>query len=92
MTFYKCKMLKKVTFAGDSLLETIGSNCFYETGLETLALPKTVREIESNAFKNCKNLRDVTFAPKSRLEKIGQSCFCGTGIEKIVIPRTVKEI
>ena len=43
--FYDCENLRRAIFEQDSKLEEIGWNCFQNSGLEEIALPKTLREI-----------------------------------------------
>ena len=59
--FSDCKELKHVTFANGSGLKTIGMYCFFESGLEEIAIPSSVTTIGDHAFSSCKNLRKVTF-------------------------------
>ena len=67
----------------------IGNYWFQGSGIESVEVPKSVREIGVDAFYKCENLRTVTFAFRSQLEKIWTGSFCETGIEKIVIPKGV---
>ena len=48
---------------------------FFGCGFRELAIPASVRKLESYAFMNCKQLREVVFEPDSRLERIGTGCF-----------------
>ena len=63
---------------------------FQDSSVESVKVPKNVREIGVDAFYKCKNLRTMTFALGSQLEKIGTGSFRSTGIEKIVIPKGVE--
>ena len=40
-------------------------------------IPKSVEEIEDNAFKNCENLKEVAFEEGSALKIIGKCAFSG---------------
>ena len=53
-------------------------------------IPKTVKSIKSNAFKNCDNLTSITL--QEGLEYIGENSFSETAIREIGIPTTVKII
>ena len=72
--------------------EKIGNHWFWGSGIESVTVAASVREIGADAFCNSKSLRQITFAEGSRLEKIGRSCFSGSGIEEITLPGTVKEV
>ena len=73
-------------------IECIGEKLFVNSRVKSVTIPKSVKEICSDAFYNCKKLRCVTFAPGSILEKIGSGSFRNTRIERIVIPKGVVEI
>ena len=48
--FFACGQLRSVRFAEGSVLEKLGSSCFRECAIETIALPGTVRSIGKTAF------------------------------------------
>lgn len=48
-----------MTFASGSRLETIGSSCFSNSGIEEVTLPGTLKEINEYAFSNCNSLKTV---------------------------------
>lgn len=43
--------------------------------LTTLTIPKTITQIEDNAFKGCKNLTKVIFEDSDAIENIGENAF-----------------
>ena len=57
--FYGCKNLKEVVLEEGSRLETIGKQCFCESGIEGIVLPAGLREIWKEAFFHCSNLKTV---------------------------------
>ena len=59
-------------------LETIGRNCFENSGLEEITIPKSVRTIKDSAFKRCRHLRFVTFEEGSRLAHVGSNVLFST--------------
>jgi len=64
----------KVVFTSDSNITTIGEDCFRDCDLiESIILPKSVREIKKGAFKTCEDLKYV-YLPEG-LEKIGKQAF-----------------
>lgn len=80
MAFYNCGSLTSLTFAAGSQLESIGSNAFYMSGLNTIKLPQSLKEIGDYAFQKSKNLVSVEFEGSdteegSSLRKIGSRAF-----------------
>ena len=67
----------------DGKLEHIGA-VFFESGIESVRIPSTLREIRVGALYGCKNLKSVEFS--EGLEKIGAFAFAGSGIERVVLP------
>ena len=68
--FYKCKNLKRITFAEGSQLAIIGRQCFYESGIEEFQSPQSLREIGDGAFSSCKSLESVIL--NEGLERLGK--------------------
>ena len=58
-TFQGYKELRRVTFREGSRLEKIGTLCFAGSGLEEIWLPKTLKTIAKDAFKECSNLTSI---------------------------------
>ncbi|MCR5339305.1 MAG: leucine-rich repeat domain-containing protein [Lachnospiraceae bacterium] len=54
--------------------------------LKKVVLPKTIREIESDAFNGCKNLASVDLS-KTKVEVIGLDAFRGTKIKTVTLPK-----
>ena len=73
-------------------VEKIGAYWFSDSGIESVDIAASVRELGAGAFRRCKNLLRVSFQPDSSLEKIGDMCFRNDAFEKIFIPRNVAEI
>ena len=68
---------------------------WYNTNIQSVFIPNTVKTIGEDAFRNCKNLQTVTFEENSTLSEIGAHAFvtCDS-LEKITLPnslRTVRE-
>lgn len=72
--------------------ERIGNHWFWGCAAESVVIPASVREIDTDAFCGCEKLKRAIFAEDSKLEKFGAYCFSNSGIEKIVIPKGVKEL
>ncbi|WP_455062608.1 leucine-rich repeat protein [Prevotella sp.] len=67
--------LKEITFEAPSKLQKIGTWTFYMTGLETLNLPASLKEIGWTAFGSNNKLKTVTIADNSELKSIGVDAF-----------------
>ena len=88
---WKLQRLRKVVLPEG--LESIGGGCFWESGLEEITIPKSVKVIERFAFLKCKSLKKMIFEKGSKLEKIELKAFYGCGNLKIVgAPPLLKEI
>ena len=75
-TFTYCSALSDVEFP--TLLDTIDTSAFYETGIKKLVLPSSLTKIGDKAFYGCKSLTSVSFSDKDvKLEEIGASAFYG---------------
>lgn len=81
--FKDCINLKSVTFGADSALDTILTNCFEGSGIESIDIPKGVKLLgtakdsasassRAKQFLNCKSLKSVTFAG---IQKLGGYVF-----------------
>ena len=94
--FKDCYYLESVNFKANSQLKTIGEcafrGCFGEeiTIPGEIKIPKTVTEIEEEAFSGCIALTTVIFNEGSNLKTISTSAFrdCSS-LTKIIIPKTV---
>ena len=85
--------LKHFNFLGECPLTTIGKNAFANLKqLTTFKMPKTVTDIQLNAFSGCSNLATVEFDPEADIQKIGAGAFADCGLQRISIPKKVKEI
>lgn len=89
-TFQGCKELRRVTFREGSRLKKIGTFCFAGSGLEEIGLPKTLKTIAKDAFKECSNLRSIELP--DNLEEIGVGAFSQSGLESIMTPPSVRVI
>ena len=73
--------------------EVIDSWCYNEKDIECIFIPKSVIEIQENAFRDCKNLREVIFEEGSRLKKIGESAFQNcSSLRNILLPEGLESI
>ena len=87
------KKLKNFNIEGSCDLETIESNAFANAeSLESFNFPKSVKNIELNAFSGCKNMTTVKFHEDADIEKIGEGAFADCGLTSISIPKKVKTI
>lgn len=71
----------------------IEEDAFYGTGITSVSVPASVKEIGDYAFSSCEALRHVTFAEGSELKTIGYAAFWeSTALEEIEIPAGVGEL
>ena len=63
---------------------------FQKSALESVELPRTLKRIAYNAFKECDSLKSIVI-PEG-LEHIGSKCFCQSALESIALPSTLKWI
>lgn len=61
-TFYDCDNLEEVTFAPDSVLETIGERTFGNCIFTEFTIPDTVSSIGNDAFGYCDNLASISIS------------------------------
>lgn len=78
-----CTSLKKVSFGS---VESIPQRtCLNNEKLESVNIPKTVKNIEEYAFANCSSLKRVIFEEGSSCKSIGRSAFLNCEkLEKVV--------
>jgi hypothetical protein len=56
-----CKTLLDVTFEEDCKVRVISMDAFYHSGLQSVTIPESVKEIEPGCFCRCLSLYEVTF-------------------------------
>ena len=72
-------------------VEKIGECAFSNTGITSITIPESVKEIGHSAFENCSDLESVTI-PGS-VKDIGRFAFCAcTSLEYVMIPEGVEII
>ena len=54
-------------------MEKLGNSTFYESAIEIIKLPSTLKRLEVQTFGNCKNLKNLEI-PEG-VEYIGDQCF-----------------
>lgn len=73
------------------MVETIGESAFASSGLTSIVIPPSVKNIERYAFQNCIELRSIELSPN--LSAIHNSTFVRCyGLKSITIPSSVKTI
>lgn len=88
--FYKCAALKNVVFLNDSQLQELPEKIFSKTVIQNITLPKGLRVIGSEAFRECKELKTVQL--NEGLEVLKENCFMSTGLTLVNVPESVREI
>lgn len=73
-TFNCCYALTTLTFAQDCAPAAIGTRAFYDSGLASFTLPKSVEVIETEAFRGAE-LTSFVIPEGSLLERIGEYAF-----------------
>ena len=63
---------------------------FADSGVESVTLPSTLKQLGWQAFKGCKNLKRVQIP--QRLEYVGTECFSESGLEEASFPATLKTL
>ena len=66
--FSGCTSLKEINLP--ECLESIGKLCFYQSKLEEITIPKSVKMIEGSAFRECESLQKVVFQEGSELREL----------------------
>lgn len=57
--FTGCTSMATATFADDADIQVIGEGAFADCGLTSISIPKKVKTIEREAFRNCKVLTQI---------------------------------
>ena len=89
--FWDCNNLESVTFASDSILETIDECAFGCASITSISIPKTVKTIGKEAFRLTK-LTNIELSSDSMLEEIDNLAFYESNIKEITIPSSLKKI
>ena len=83
--FKYCKKLESINLKN---VKKIGGGAFSNTGLKSLVLPASVKEVCNDAFSWC----PITSVDLGKVEKIGHGAFISTAIEELTIPATLTEV
>lgn len=63
-TFENCRSLTNIDLSRCKKLMTINDSCFeWCTNLESVRLPRVIKEIRDNAFKHCRKLMNIGNVP-----------------------------
>lgn len=71
-------------------IERIGRLAFAKSGIGSVQLPDSVREVEEKAFYGCKRLKSCQLG--SGVQKIGAQAFALSGVERISLPPSVRSL
>ena len=88
--FQSCLALKRVQL--NDGLETLGENCFMNTGLAGVDVPRSVREVGDGAFWKCKGLAHANIPRDGGLRRIGLRAFSETALESFQAPDGLAEL
>lgn len=89
--FYN-KRIKKIIVPCKCKLTLICFDSFSFSSIESIAIPKSVKEIEQYAFSYCKNLKTVKFAEDNEYIKIGSYSFFESSIESLYFPSGIIDL
>lgn len=73
-----------------STLTTLGTYCFYCSGLESIDIPEGVTEIPQSCVSRCYSLSKVSLP--STLTTLGTYCFDYSAFDSIILPASVTSI
>lgn len=82
--FKYCKKLESINL---NKVKKIGGGAFGSTGLTSLVLPASVKEVCHEAFA-CSPIQALDLG---KVEKVGDAAFISTAMEELTIPSTLKE-
>ncbi len=92
--FYGLSTLQEVVLY--SGIESIGNRAFYKTGITSVTIPSTVKQIGENAFAYCKFLSEITIGDEvgsKAVTDIEKYAFSNcTGLVKVTINSGVKKM
>ena len=88
--FSNCVLLESIDLQG---IESIGSEAFYNSGLVSVNLPKTTKQIGNGAFLNCRNINGVIDMTETEITNLPKNVFKGCSRVNVVnLPKTLKGI
>lgn len=91
--FKNCVNLTQINFIGESILEEISEQLFYNCqALDDFVIPATVKKIGNQAFYNCKAFEMAGFGANSLLTEIGDSAFSMSGVIVVNLPSSLEKI
>ena len=64
-------------------MERIEYNCFANSGLEKIIIPKSVRSIGDDAFDDCQKFSSLRFEEGSQISSVGKGAFRGTCLNSL---------
>ena len=86
------RTLTSFTFEPNSIITALPAGCFYDTGLTSLEIPKSVITIGLFCISWNLNLTSVTFEAGSQLTTIGNYGLYFNNLTSIIIPKSVTDL
>ncbi|QUB91193.1 leucine-rich repeat domain-containing protein [Prevotella denticola] len=74
--FINTPSLETVTFKEPATITFIGKGAFGNSGIKSITLPESVKEIKEQAFDNCKNLKTIRIPKNVNNIETGAFNFC----------------
>lgn len=84
--FSYCKLLTHVDLCNCNDLTSISGYLFYNSSLQYIRLPKSIKKIGKYSFANCQNLTYLNLFYCKKLKKIGKSAFKNTELKHLYLP------
>ena len=92
-SFNGCTNLTTVHFAENGSLTSLGQDCFMQSGLTSITIPKTVQTFSNGVFQLSNNLETVIFEEGSQLTSLTFRNFAGCGkLKNIVLPENINSL
>ena len=91
LAFAECTSLKQIKLP--SGLKSIGGQCFFGSGLESLSIPNTVSDLGGGICDYCTNLTSVKFTTNANVKELPYNSFyrC-SNLKTITIPSNIKSM
>ena len=90
IVFANCINLKKVDIPANSNLQTIESNAFSYSNIESIVIPSKVSKISDSLFASCSNLQIIEISEESELDSVSLSAFEGCQEPIIMFPSSLR--
>ena len=87
--FAECRLLTNVSLANFLCLRSFSEEMFLHTRIESIHVPRSVREIQSRCFFRCSRLSRIDFEVEGRLKRIFDEAFRDCGLVDVHFPKSL---